>query len=356
MIKLHALLGTLMLFSSITIFATVRTVSNNPSTLAQFSSIQAAIDASSNGDTVYVHGSPVVYPTFIVDGKAVVIIGPGWAPDKNLPLTAQVLGATIKGLSGSGTEFNGLVFTSTVRFEDGSGGTNNIRMIRNEFKASVAYGSSGGSVSYVNHLYEGCYFNSMSIFPNSGGRIFSNFLFLNNIFRNFTMNTISQTSNFLFDHNVFYSATPLNAFSNCRFLMFRNNIFNKVNADGVAGSSFTFTNNITNSATNNTPWNSNGNIDAGENVANQNPQMVDQASVDSGTDNPLLNLTIAAGPANNSALDGKDMGLLFDAVGGANWSNSRNARLPRIFKMNITTPVIAPGGTISVTVDANKSN
>jgi hypothetical protein len=33
-------------------FATIRTVSNNPTTIAQFSVIQAAIDASSSGDTI----------------------------------------------------------------------------------------------------------------------------------------------------------------------------------------------------------------------------------------------------------------------------------------------------------------
>ena len=40
--------------------------------------------------------------------------------------------------------------------------------------------------------------------------------------------------------------------------------------------------------------------------------MVDQAGVNNGTDDPLLNFTIAAGPANNSAIDSQDMGLLYD--------------------------------------------
>ncbi len=41
--------------------AIIRTVSNSPSTLAQFNTIQAAITASNSGDTIYVHGSPKVY-------------------------------------------------------------------------------------------------------------------------------------------------------------------------------------------------------------------------------------------------------------------------------------------------------
>lgn len=49
--------------------ATVRTVSNVPSTLAQFNTIQAAVDASNNGDTVYVHGSPNQYAGFTITNK-----------------------------------------------------------------------------------------------------------------------------------------------------------------------------------------------------------------------------------------------------------------------------------------------
>jgi hypothetical protein len=84
--------------------------------------------------------------------------------------------------------------------------------------------------------------------------------------------------------------------------------------------------------------------------------MVDQTQINSGNSNALLNFTIASGPANNTASDGKDMGLLFDPTGSLNWTNSRNSRLPRIFSMNITTPTVTPGGNLSVTVDARRSN
>ena len=44
-------------------WATVRTVSNAPN-VAQFTTIQLAIDASADGDTVYVYGSPNPYAGF----------------------------------------------------------------------------------------------------------------------------------------------------------------------------------------------------------------------------------------------------------------------------------------------------
>jgi hypothetical protein len=117
----------------------------------------------------------------------------------------------------------------------------------------------------------------------------------------------------------------------------------------------TFTNNITNNITlnsanataNGTPWAVNSNVDGGGNVTNQNPAMVDQAAVNAGSSNPGLNFTIASGSANNSGSDGKDMGLLFDSTGSL---------IPRIFSMNITTPTVTPGGNLSVTVDARRSN
>ena len=83
--------------------ATVRTVSSNPSNLGQFSTIQAAVDASADSDTVYVYGSPNVYAAFTISDKKITVIGPGWAPDKNLPLTAIVAGVTINNSAAGGS-------------------------------------------------------------------------------------------------------------------------------------------------------------------------------------------------------------------------------------------------------------
>src|SRR5690349_16280 len=70
----------LLLFFTFGAFATVRTVSSNPATLGQFSTIQAAIDASADGDSVYVYGSPNTYAAFIIQDKKITVIGPGWSP------------------------------------------------------------------------------------------------------------------------------------------------------------------------------------------------------------------------------------------------------------------------------------
>lgn len=356
--------------------ATVRTVSSNPSTLGQFSTIQAAIDASNSSDTVYVYGSPNTYAGFVIADKVITVIGPGWGPDKNMPLQAIVDGASIRnspaGGSPDGSELHGLVFTSTVNVcrnaVSGDFGTNNIRLVRCQFNGVVQWdlASSG-------FLVEGCIFYGTQNF--NGAATYQNFLFQNNMFffslccLGSQFSALVNSVNIRFDHNLFTSNNnggggTVSAFSsNCRFLTFTNNIFNQVNA-GSNVSFSTFNNNITNNITlnsanaaeNGTPWAVNSNVNGGGNVANQSPQLAAQASINSGSGNPLLDLTIAAGPANNSGSDGKDMGLLYDVSGSLHWANSRNGRVPRIFSMNITTPSVAPGGTLSVTVDARKSN
>ncbi|MBX2897448.1 MAG: hypothetical protein KF763_18540 [Cyclobacteriaceae bacterium] len=355
--------------------ATVRTVSSNPSTIGQFSTIQAAIDASADSDTVYVYGSPNVYAGFDIVDKRITVIGPGWAPDKNLPLSAIVNGVNIRnspaGGSPDGSELHGLIFVSTATLSrnavTGDFGVNNIRIIRCQFNLNIEF-----QLAASGFLFEGCLFYHYLNFSSS---TYQNFLFQNNMFFfntgavSFMVNSLTNSVNVRFDHNLFYSnnnsggSTIALFSSNCRFLTLTNNIFNQVNA-GLNLSFSTFSNNITNNITlnsanaisNATPWAVNSNVDGGGNIANTSPAMADQAIINGNNGSPLLNFTIASGPANNSGSDGKDLGLLFDAVGSLNWTNSRNSRLPRIFSMNITTPTVTPGGNLSVTVEARKSN
>jgi hypothetical protein len=367
---------SLTLIVTISAYSTVRTVSSNPSTLGQFNTIQAAIDASADSDTVYVYGSPNTYPAFSILDKKITVIGPGWSPDKNLPLLANVDGATIRnspaGGSPDGSELHGLVFVNTVHLSRnavaGDIPVNNLRIIRCQFNGNVNVdlGSSG-------FLFEGCVFYNLLVFV--AASTYQNFLFQNNIFffgvccGNVQIANLTNTVNIRFDHNLFYSPNNSGGSSiivfggTTRFLTFSNNIFNQANV-GTNVNFSTFNNNITNNITlnsanatfNATPWSVNSNVDGGGNVSNQSPLMGDQTVINGNNSNPLLNFTIASGPANNTGSDGKDMGLLFDTTGSLNWNNSRNSRLPRIFSMNITTPTVTPGGNLSVTVDARKSN
>lgn len=364
--KLFSLLAILI---SVTSYATIRTVCNTPASLAQFNNIQAAIDAcSTTGDTIYVTGSPNSYAGFSITDKQIAVIGPGWAPNKTSPVTAIISSTVfINGTASSGSELQGLHFIMSDPYVGGSvvieynTEINNIRFIRNRMTGNAFIWGPAAN-TYTGYLFEGNYFENSQVNSNSYISTFTNFIFQNNIFYSNTNNNnianFSNCVNVLFTHNLFYG--PENFASDvfygpCKGIVVNNNIFIHRNAASF-GSNNTFTNNITLDAGDNTPWASNGNIDAGGNISNQDPQMVDQTSVNIGLNNPLLNFTIAAGPANNSGTDGKDMGLLYDAVGSLNWLSSRTSFLPYIFSMNIINPTISAGGTLNVTVEARKDN
>jgi len=343
----------------VNLFATVRTVNNNPNSLAQYNTIQAAVDVSANGDTVYVHGSTIQYSAFTITNKRLVIIGPGWSPARAFyPFAAQVYGMTISGAGSAGTEIQGLVFVTTVTMNNTP--PDNLHFIRNQFKSAVYIINNSTSSGYV---FQSNWFDGGFVSVTSSGSAYSNYLFQNNVFYctsiNGNIGGFQTCSNVLFDHNLWYGptsvASSVNCFSgSCQSLLLTNNIF--VHRDAALYNSLsTFNNNITFGCRVDTPWLANGNGGVG-NIVNQDPQMFNQDSVNAGHDNPLLNFTVAAGPANNAGTDGKDLGLMYNPTGILNWDYSRMSRLPYIYNMNISNSSIAPGGTLTVQVEARKYN
>lgn len=340
--------------------ATVRTVCNSPSvTIAQFSTIQAAINASAaSGDTIYVHGSPNSYSGFTITNKQLVIIGPGWNPDKNPSFRASVGPSEILGAGSANTEIQGIQFNNSLAIINGT--LNSIRLIRNEFDNTIYIYQQ--NVTYTGYLFEGNVFYGNPGINATSISIYQNFVFQNNYFylaggSHSVTGFNNPLSTILFDHNLWLgpSSGSVRCFSDCQSLIITNNIFVRRDA-GDLNSLSSFSNNITFNAGNDNPWNVNSNINSGGNISATDPQMAAQTSVNAGSSNPLLDFTIAAGPANNAGSDGKDIGLLYDATGSLNFANSRNSRLPRIFSMKITSPTIPSGGTLNVEVEGRKSN
>ncbi|MBL0145566.1 MAG: hypothetical protein IPP48_07205 [Chitinophagaceae bacterium] len=352
----------ILMLMALAVQATVHTVSNSPTTLAQFNNIQTAVNAAANGDTIYIHGSPNAYFAFTQTNKQLVFIGPGWTPDKNLPFTVSIPGFTITGAGCANSEYQGLVFTSTISIN--SSKPDNLRFIRNHF-SSLSMQITQGGITYSGYLFEGNLFDNSSVDASSSST-YQNFLFQNNSFfengtaRDGNLSGFNNCINVLFDHNLWYgpgsgTRNVTNASVN-RFMTFSNNIFvrRSFNTGRVLNS--TFNNNITFNSGINNPWANDGNVNGVGNVENQDPQMANQTAVNAGTASSISDFSIAAGPANNSGSDGKDMGFLFDAVGSLNWANSRNSRFPRIFSMNVITPTVPAGGNVTINVDARISN
>lgn len=342
----------------INMFATVRSVNNSPGTVAQYTTIQAAVNASANGDTIYVHGSSVQYAGFTITDKRLVVIGPGWSPMQSfMPYPATVLDLAINGSGSSNTEIQGLTFLTAVTITSASH-PNNLRFIRNRL-TTVTMGT--GSVTYNGYLFEGNWFTNSGLNV-AQGCYYTNFIIRNNVF--YANGATASAYGFynsvsvIFDHNLFYGPSngSTNVFAgNCRGLLITNNIFVRRNA-AASNTNSVFHKNITFNAGVDNPWDSAyGNSGTG-NIANQDPQMADQSAVNSGSTDLLLNFTIASGPANNNGTDTKDIGLLFDSTGSLNWTNSRMSRLPFVSSMNISNPSIPAGGTLNVQVEAKKNN
>ncbi|RZK38442.1 MAG: hypothetical protein EOO90_22300 [Pedobacter sp.] len=343
--------------------ATVHTVNNNPNGGSTFKQIDEAIAVAVSGDTIFVQGSVNTYNNFMLTDKKIVFVGPGFAPDKNLPQIATIAGGTIRNTdaagSSDGSEFTGLVFNGQLIFFDGfigSRAVNNIVIKRCVLKTFIYIGSAGGSST--NFLIESNYFNAGGILGSTGST-YSNFIIRNNVFRGASpaIQALSNASDILVDHNLFY--TNVNVFSACRFFLITNNIFYKANAGGGnnAIALSTYTNNIAFNGANNTPWlDGTNNVNGGGNLGATDPKIVANTALNADVDNPVLDFSVGAGPAKNAGSDGKDIGLLFDATGSLNWANARGARLPFIFSMNIVNPTIAPGVSLNVEVTAKKQN
>ena len=345
----------------VNVYATVRTVCNVPTTLAQFNTIQAAVDASANGDTVYVHGSPTRYAGFVIQDKRLTIIGPGWSPAQNFQPYKAIIetNVSINGTASRKTEMQGLDFLSSVSIL--SNAPDSLRFIRNQFEGPIYLGFT--TFSYSGWVFEGNWFDKS--FMSLGAQVsVSNFLFQNNVFYAISTNGnlvgFLITQNVLFDHNVWFGPSGTNT-APCfggasKGMNFSNNIFVHRNA-ATFNTNSVFNNNITYGCGTNNPWDAQfSNSDAGGNVFDQDPQMASQSLINSGMELLVLNFAIAGGPANNTGSDTKDMGLLFDATGSLNWSNSNMSRIPVMIGMSILNATITPGGTLNVQVDARRNN
>ena len=136
--------------------AVVRTVSNDGFTPAQFTGLQAAIDASNPGDTLYVHGSPSSYGDLTI-GKRLVFVGNGVNQFdgtkrsilSNVYLYAGAAG-DVDGTTFLGLDISALAFCYSPQIGPGGFKISNVSFIRSYVRALNAYNpSEGGGASAV---------------------------------------------------------------------------------------------------------------------------------------------------------------------------------------------------------------
>lgn len=214
-------------------------VNNNPDADADYTTLQAAHDNASNGDTIYVEGSQVAY-TGIEVYKKLTFIGPGYFLSENDSTQANSLDANISvmdfqaGSAGSG--ITGLkVSTIDIRVNDIVISRCNVTIVR-------IMSNSANCLITQNYLQE--FYVSSGNFTNS---IISNNIVTSKISASGGSYPLTITNNVFKDAfyttplNVYYSSIANNIFCNSTYKIAEhtgNNIINNIlaypgtNADG----------------------------------------------------------------------------------------------------------------------------
>jgi hypothetical protein len=230
------LISVIVLSGMITSFATKRTVDNTPGSAAQYTGIQAAVDASSAGDTILVYGSAYAYAATSINKRLTVIGSAGVDPEVTNESTPSVSYFSLA-TGSTGTIISGFLIgyisCSSVTVND-------IGIYNNYFNS----GSTNIQFYYCNvsnWVIEG------NVFQATGGYTFDNYAnssTLNNILiKNNYVEMLSyyynvfnyNNSAFTYRNNIFVirSGSGYFQFSTCSNVLFENNIFWVTNAGYV---------------------------------------------------------------------------------------------------------------------------
>ena len=334
----------LMTFSFYLSHATVRTVSNHPAGGSQYSSLEAAYNASSNGDTLLVEGTDIVYFLSCTGwAKSLTVIGIGFRPDKQIPMRTKIRKMDCWNEfrmhpGSSASKFYGIEFTNPVITHEGAVSN----MVFEDCKFS-SYFSFGGAAT--NFAFRNCIFdrdNEMDLgfgYAGSATGTISNC-----VFDGYILGYSSSTSSVTIDHCVFLGASG--NFDALHYALIRNNIFMNSFPGGTFNS--TYTNNICRVAGTFPATPANGNTASG-NIENTNPLFVNVLVLHRTVDDYNL---LAGSPAIGAAYDGTDMGVHGGFTG---FSESGEVLInPIIREVSIVNTSVAPNGTLNVLIHATK--
>lgn len=338
--------------------ATSWTVSNDAGRPAQFTTIQAAVDAASPSDTILITGGSYSGFTTV---KNLVFYGEAIEAG-DFPVT-QINGQALFGrlnssLSASGSRAYGIRFNSGVNIDGNFSGSaagqrvmSDIIFERCRFQGTTYW-----------HWYDGlsditmrnCYFNGTTIAANQAGNVgtLSNCLITNCVFDNCLLRSLSYNSttydydgNLVLRNNLFLNRTSNNFLSLIEIVL-ENNIFYKSEPTGLSLS--TFNNNLTYLCNNNTiPYGNNlgsGNIEATD------PEFINYPALGGGHSYTYDYGLEATSPAAGTGTNGTDIGL----TGGNAPVNQLPiyAKIPGVTLLDIPVSSVPVGGTLQIQIEA----
>lgn len=331
-------------------FATIRTVNNMPGSDADFTTVAAAITASTPGDTIYVQPSINPYSTASLD-RRVVLMGPGHNPSFSL-YNSQINVLTLQPGSDNSI-IKGLVLPSV---QSSSGAT----IVNVLFSGCLISNNSASALQvnsgvYNNWVFEGCAFiagsNPVS-FSGIGANLIIRNCYAQSNAASITLNSVPSGA--LIDHCIL---STINA---------------SVYGGAVLGSNVELRNSIiiSNASTNfgvgyncgnciiedNILWNESGTFPSSglsaSNFVNASPQF--EFFYISGEYRYDWNFQIGQeSPGINTASDGSNIGI----YGGIfNYSHTgADGGTPQIVDFSLDSSTAPAGGTITIHLNANGS-
>ena len=349
----------LVIISTIS-FAGIFTVDNRTGSGANYTNIPAAINAATDGDTIYIHPSPINYGSFSVS-KSLVFIGPGHHPEYTDGMGATITDILLSNGS-SGSKFNGLILD---QIECNVWAQSHNIEVSNSFFPKYqaiggAYGDNSGS---DNWLIQGNVFIELigcgscklidiktgSTNPNSNWIIRNNYIQSKGSQNNTTLFG-NLNSTIIVENNIFIHRNTNEIFDDDVVGgEFRNNIFwitnNAFTDITVNANNVVFTNNLT--------YHSDGTLTTlpgTNNIDNADPQFISIPA-----SNPLWDyannyMLMATSPGHNAGTDGTDIGIY-----GTNFPFRMEGYpqdFPRLQSFSVNNTVVPQGGVLEINLKA----
>ena len=326
------------------VYGTVHTVSNNPNSPGEYFDVQSAINAAVVDDTIYVHGSNILYPNFTIN-KRLVLIGAGFnvtGTQFNLNTrTSNITNDSVNNIPISGSKIIGF----DAQLINGNKKIHNVIIERNKiFTLNLIGNFWVVRNNIINNLNLWGYNAQLGYYSSDDCLVSNNII--NRIF-----GTSAVSSGVVITHNFIIEFINYGV---------NNVIINNIFQTTVAGNGIQT--GVTNSViSNNITYGSSAQVlptpgNSGSNNLSQNtPSFVNVPNPVNTAQLINYNYAFNAGsPGINVATDGTNIGPTggsypMNIFHGVSW-------LPQMVELNIHNPVIAPGDPLNINFKARKRN
>ncbi|MBS4000580.1 MAG: hypothetical protein KGZ71_08870 [Desulfobulbaceae bacterium] len=335
--------SVMTMFSAIGVNAAQWTVSNNPLFIAQFTSLQSAINSAADGDTIYVYHSPNHHGTITID-KGLTLIGAGYHPSKksSVQFIINADNVNISGFDASITAGSGTIKVKYLTLSNILGGINLVNVEKGIIYNSMCTDINTTQLLVKDFIVTNCFIQFIS------GTDKAHILVTNN---NFPRNSTCGSTRSVFSNSICVST---------KAITIENNIF--VNGTPSLLEFSSINNNLTfNTAQNTLPY---GNNNGTGNIANQDPKFIGNITyslsvheiINNNFDYRLANDS----PAINAGTDSTDIGVtggLFPWPRNANGTLDYTGapRIPNIEYFQLKNTVVGTEGTLRFNVKGTKS-